>query len=518
MADLLTTTLAVAQPGLLHSCDTFDVPSATNDAGYFEVRDGSNNNTDLWLIKDRQSIMIGDAHQSWVQNATNSHIYIVKKNTDILETLDSSGILHHNSTHNIGGGTAKFVIYQTKNGDVWNGNSIDSLTVGTEENQLLLQSSNSNSGGAIKFATGTASPTIRQTIASDGNVGINTENPSEKLEVNGNIKVTGGLVIQDALVYWIDAVNGDDANAGFSLPQALATVDEALNRINNASGGDFEIKLVGFDNTSSGYVADNGYSIGVDCSLYNSTIKISGVKFDGTDLLSTDTEHDYPRLTFTTNSATERSSYGLWLNSSSAKFSLLRIVTPVWVGGDEVTDVYTDGLVKTNGVGFSCQFKYCRIELGDSPVVAGRLDSTVHCNFEKTRIIRSNTALTYTTNGQQSNGQDNSGTAGIPVYVTDHWENVYNASYGTKGLLTNFHQGSIYYRGDDVLNGQFGAYPSDDTTSYDYDAPVNNDKQEGEQNLFGNVDAQYTLTTDGSTAGKTPLNFNTNKFAGWYLY
>jgi hypothetical protein len=51
-----------------------------------------------------------------------------------------------------------------------------------------------------------SSSSTKFTVLSNGNVGVGTETPSEKLEVNGNVKVSGDFIIGDALSGWqIDA-------------------------------------------------------------------------------------------------------------------------------------------------------------------------------------------------------------------------------------------------------------------------------------------------------------------------
>jgi hypothetical protein len=52
----------------------------------------------------------------------------------------------------------------------------------------------SAAGGEITFTAGTTSPSERMRIDSLGNVGISTTLPSEKLHVNGNIKLTGQII------------------------------------------------------------------------------------------------------------------------------------------------------------------------------------------------------------------------------------------------------------------------------------------------------------------------------------
>ena len=59
----------------------------------------------------------------------------------------------------------------------------------------------------MQFCTGNNFPNIKMTLDPSGNLGIGTQNPSEKVEIVGNLKLTGGLIIQDEIIYFVDAVN-----------------------------------------------------------------------------------------------------------------------------------------------------------------------------------------------------------------------------------------------------------------------------------------------------------------------
>jgi hypothetical protein len=88
---------------------------------------------------------------------------------------------------------------------LYNSNSTDgnfSNIGGYNSNSLVtsqicfVNESHANRTGAIVFLThnGGSMPE-RMRITSDGGIGINTTNPTEKLEVNGNVKVQGNIIV-----------------------------------------------------------------------------------------------------------------------------------------------------------------------------------------------------------------------------------------------------------------------------------------------------------------------------------
>ena len=98
-------------------------------------------------------------------------------------------------------GSAKANSFIVDNGAV-DGGSLVLKSIGYNDWQL------DNNAGALRFFTGSS---VKQTILSNGNVGIGTTTPSEKLEVIGNIEASNGFILTDTQNtnrYKITVVNG----------------------------------------------------------------------------------------------------------------------------------------------------------------------------------------------------------------------------------------------------------------------------------------------------------------------
>tara|TARA_R100001443_G_scaffold25736_1_gene38718 strand:- start:815 stop:2371 length:1557 start_codon:yes stop_codon:yes gene_type:complete len=516
MADLSTKTLSDVKSGWLHSVvqSNGNITELKNDA-IANVCDGNDNKSNLFLTKGK-SVMIGNFTEA--DPPTNNSLFI-KSIDDTVDTF----VVNTQTTESS---------FQVKFKEDAGGNMIISDRVGSGNagsNTFKIHSKGQSGLGHIYFATSNTSGSMSTGLVIKGqsygsNVGINTINPSEKLHVVGNIKLSAGIVKQPIRVIHIDPVLGDNSQSGWVTGQAVQSLSYAMQLINGLTNTSIYLVLHGKDNSSSGNISDNLYNIVNDCVLTNCTLIIQGVTHDGNSLSDTDTELDYPRLGFTMDtSGTERRAYGFELTNCKVHVKHVRLVTPVY--SSSVTDDPSganDGLFKASQYGgFDIQFSHLRTELGDAPVVSGGLINTVNINMYRNRIIRTNSALTYGSVGQNG-GQDNSGIASVPVWTSGtHFMNSVDTEGKDLGLFSDTHQGNIYVYGDtEVLSGgnagMYGAFPSTDSSAYSYINPTTNDQGETERNLFGNVDAQYVATTDGSTTGKKPLNFNTNRFAGWY--
>ncbi|MGR3176773.1 MAG: hypothetical protein ACUZ8E_01795 [Candidatus Anammoxibacter sp.] len=81
------------------------------------------------------------------------------------------------------------------------------------EMEAIVKDNTVNSGFSVKEQT--TNSTIAR-FRGDGNVGIGTTNPTEKLEVNGNIKITGtgnGIKFPDGTAQTTAATSGNPTNA-----------------------------------------------------------------------------------------------------------------------------------------------------------------------------------------------------------------------------------------------------------------------------------------------------------------
>ncbi|MGR3176775.1 MAG: hypothetical protein ACUZ8E_01805 [Candidatus Anammoxibacter sp.] len=81
------------------------------------------------------------------------------------------------------------------------------------EMEAIVKDNTTNSGFSVKEQT--TNSTIAR-FRGDGNVGIGTTNPTEKLEVNGNIKITGtgnGIKFPDGTAQTTAATSGGNSNA-----------------------------------------------------------------------------------------------------------------------------------------------------------------------------------------------------------------------------------------------------------------------------------------------------------------
>ena len=525
MADLSSKTLSEVRQGWLHSIvQSTGAITKLKDNQIANISDGDDNKSTLFLTKGK-SVMIGNLTEATPPTT----------NTLFLESIDDTltnptlCVKTHSSAN-----AFQFQVAQDGAGTF-----LESRRLGTDgSNHLKIRSLVKGSSfdgspcrGKISLQVENESDSVKTGlyIENNGNqnlVGINTEVPTESLHVYGNLKLTAGVLKQSKRVIYINPASGDDSNSGWSVGTAIAGFSTAMQMVNNMSNTDIHFILLGNDNSSSGNISDAMFGANVQCKLTNCNLTIEGRTHDGLDLSNTDTELDYPHLYFSMDtSGTERKATGFTLENCQVAVKWVRLVTPVY--NSSVTDDPSganDGLFKASPFGgFDIQFSHMRTELGDAPVVSGGYVNTVNINMYRNRIIRTNSGLTYGSAGSFG-GQDNSGVASVPVWNgSTHFVNATDAQGKPLGLFSDTHQGSIYVIGDTEVYtggnaGMFGAFPSTDSSSYSYTDPTSNDQQEKEQNLFYNRSAQYVETTDGSSTGKKPLNFNTNRFDGWYLY
>ena len=125
------------------------------------------NNFDLYVRKSPAGVTVSPDGNSIAvfEGSGNSHITILAPNSA------SAGVV-------LGSPADTFGSYLTWNHD---------------NNELKLATANPD--GFIQFSTNNEAQAVR--ITSAGNVGINNLTPSEKLEVNGNVKVSGNLTVNN---------------------------------------------------------------------------------------------------------------------------------------------------------------------------------------------------------------------------------------------------------------------------------------------------------------------------------
>tara|TARA_X000001036_G_scaffold266649_2_gene247589 strand:+ start:3531 stop:5072 length:1542 start_codon:yes stop_codon:yes gene_type:complete len=513
MADLSTKTLSQVKSGWLHSIvDNTGSISALSSSAIRTVADGDDNKSKLFLTKEK-SILIGGFDST--DTATDNALFI-KSINDAEDTLRvRTSLLSDYNEYKIIQPAINNILHSNKR------EGTDGIL------QTSFQSRGKNDEGVFAFYPSDSSGTSHETMKIENKkVGINISNPTEALHVYGNIQLSGGVLLQSTRIFHVDGVNGDDTNSGWTLGNALQTINEAMNRMSGMNGCDIKIFLHGADNSSSGNISDNLYQVSTNCWLYNCSLSIQGMVFDGySDMDDTDVELDYPRIGFDMHTHEgNRMAYGFKLNNCNASVKHLRMITPIF----DATLLSTpskelDGIFSTlEGGRFNISLSFMRTEIGDAPVVSGGVTDQINITVHRNRIIRSNTALTYGGVGQNG-GQDNSGTANLPVWTSStHFVNATDTNGKTLGLLTDTYYGSVFLTGDTEVysggnGGVFGAFPHTSSATYSYLDPTTNDQKETEINLFGNRTAQYVTTTDGTTPGKKPLNFNTNRFAGWYI-
>ncbi len=175
--------------------DTYVGYEMTNDAQGWTA--GVNNNDD-YVIND--GLQFGGENIITVQNGTPVNTLYIKDTGNIgINTTVPSQTLDVNGNIAVGLGTI---------GGGLNYGSTGSASYGTiipynGSANMTFTSAYVNAGaptnGGINFATGGTNTKVR--INQDGNVGINTSTPTEKLSVSGNISVTGNMIVNGLTGY-----------------------------------------------------------------------------------------------------------------------------------------------------------------------------------------------------------------------------------------------------------------------------------------------------------------------------
>ena len=173
---------------------------------------------------------------------------------------------------------------------LYNSNSTDgnfSNIGGYNSNSLVtsqicfVNESHANRTGAIVFLThnGGSMPE-KMRITSDGGIGINTTNPTEKLEVNGNVKVQGNIIV--------------NSNVGIGTTSPDALLDIGVNNIITLDDTGSSTGFIGMgsynDGTKNRAQGASYYGFGLEIDRPNQNISFNsyasgGVTTEGTNIL-----------------------------------------------------------------------------------------------------------------------------------------------------------------------------------------------------------------------------------------
>lgn len=188
---------------------------------------------------------------------------------------------------------------------------------------------------AIRFSTQQG---VKMSILNNGDVGIGTTSPSEKLDVNGTIKATGlklptgavtGYVLKvtdgaTGATAWQEATIGErwkgnwDASSGVA-PSATPTVGDYYSVIvtGDFGGVNFPLNSYAYYNGTSWVFRPNGYTLATASASVLGGIRVgSGLSIDGSGILSRNAlvASDIPSLDWskiTTGKPTTISGYGI---------------------------------------------------------------------------------------------------------------------------------------------------------------------------------------------------------------
>jgi trimeric autotransporter adhesin len=174
---------------------------------------------------------------------------------------------------------SRFTSFNISNGNSGNQDSANFYGVTSIESIVVTTDSNAgnDSGGSLLFKTKPEAGALEEAmrIDSSGNVGIGTDSPAEKLEVDGSIRV-GNLKIQPAFAGRIgfnrNTANGAIYDSGFSAVQinGPTTSDNYMAfETYNSSGG----------NSTVAMVIEEGGNIGIGTTTPGAKLDIDGGYF-----------------------------------------------------------------------------------------------------------------------------------------------------------------------------------------------------------------------------------------------
>jgi phage baseplate assembly protein gpV len=139
-------------------------------------------------------------------------------------------------------------------------------------------------GGKLAFETSAGADTTapRMLIDHQGNVGIGTENPLARLEVNGDAKFSGPLSVQGALrVDGVAQVSGDLSVMGKLIATSFAGDGAGLSNVTPADSSVTSAKLA-VDAASLSRVSDGKMVVQGDSIAIGGRLEVNGaVKFQG---------------------------------------------------------------------------------------------------------------------------------------------------------------------------------------------------------------------------------------------
>lgn len=197
---------------------------------YFENLDGSNLQN-IAILNATNTFSANQIFNNYSQFNSSVTIKKLKINTDTLEyNLDISGGQPPNiyiSNYNAYASTQKLAeidFLQGGNGQFWIIPFGSSHSTYPDELQIGAASTNAN-GGNIRLTHNGSSPTVY--ISSSGNVGIYKSSPTFKLDVNGDVNITGSYRINGVAISTGGSVSGD--NLGNHIATMTLTANYGIN-------------------------------------------------------------------------------------------------------------------------------------------------------------------------------------------------------------------------------------------------------------------------------------------------
>ncbi len=185
----------------------------------------------------------------------------------------------------MGGFTYATGDYSSAMGENTQANGYAGLAIGRYNDPIVLTQTNVIQTTTPLFIIGNGTSALARSnvmvVRNDGNVGIGTSVPSSKLEINGQIKITGGtpgagkVLTCDAvgLGTWDIATPGPQGPTGLTGPAGSANISGTTNAL---------IKFTSATAGGNSQVFDNGTNVGIGTASPSSKLEINGqIKITG---------------------------------------------------------------------------------------------------------------------------------------------------------------------------------------------------------------------------------------------